>query len=144
MSSGEIDFSKLPDDFYVKVFYACISIFSLYVLYRFIQRYNKKQKWSTTKKTKIRELGLEPRTSELSAPRASSAPSPLKYHPQVSILCLPFNEKEITIKLSDIVSVLIVFDDKPPAMGVVLVWCCVFTYVRHLAMTSSFCKAAEL
>jgi hypothetical protein len=42
MSSGEIDFSKLPDDFYVKVFYACISIFSLYVLYRFIQRYNKK------------------------------------------------------------------------------------------------------
>lgn len=40
--SGEIDFSKLPDDFYVKVFYACISIFSLYVLYRFIQRYNKK------------------------------------------------------------------------------------------------------
>jgi hypothetical protein len=34
---------------------------------------------------------------------------------------LPFNEKEITIKLSDIVSVLIVFDDKPPAMGVVVV-----------------------
>ncbi len=27
---------------------------------------------------------------------------------------LPFNEKEITIKLSDIVSVLIVFDDKLP------------------------------
>ena len=40
--SGEIDFSKLPDDLYVKAFYACISIFSLYVLYRFIQRYNKK------------------------------------------------------------------------------------------------------
>ena len=36
------DFSKLPDDLYVKAFYACISIFSLYVLYRFIQRYNKK------------------------------------------------------------------------------------------------------
>jgi hypothetical protein len=36
---------------------------------------------------------------------------------------LPFNEKEITIKLSDIVSVLIVFDDKPPAMRVVLVLC---------------------
>ena len=45
------------------------------------------------------------------------------YHPQVSILCLPFNEKEITIKLSDIVSVLIVFDDKLPAVGVVLVLC---------------------
>ena len=41
-SSGEIDFSKLPDDLYVKAFYACISVFSLYVLYRFIQRYNKK------------------------------------------------------------------------------------------------------
>lgn len=40
--SGEIDFSKLPDDLYVKAFYACISVFSLYVLYRFIQRYNKK------------------------------------------------------------------------------------------------------
>jgi hypothetical protein len=38
----KIDFSKLPDDVYVKAFYACISIFSLYVLYRFIQRYNKK------------------------------------------------------------------------------------------------------
>jgi len=38
----QIDFSKLPDDIYVKAFYACISIFSLYVLYRFIQRYNKK------------------------------------------------------------------------------------------------------
>ena len=36
------DFSKLPDDLYVKAFYACISVFSLYVLYRFIQRYNKK------------------------------------------------------------------------------------------------------
>ena len=46
---------------------------------------------------------------------------PVEYHPQVSILCLPFNEKEITIKLSDIVSVLIVFDDKPPAMRVVVV-----------------------
>jgi hypothetical protein len=42
LGSGEIDFSKLPDDLYVKAFYACISIFSLYVLYRFIQRYNKK------------------------------------------------------------------------------------------------------
>jgi hypothetical protein len=42
ISSGEIDFSKLPDDLYVKAFYACISVFSLYVLYRFIQRYNKK------------------------------------------------------------------------------------------------------
>jgi len=41
-SSGEIDFSKLPDDLYVKAFYACISVFSLYVLYRFIQRYHKK------------------------------------------------------------------------------------------------------
>ena len=41
-SSGEIDFSKLPDDLYVKTFYACISVFSLYVLYRFIQRYHKK------------------------------------------------------------------------------------------------------
>jgi hypothetical protein len=41
-SSGEIDFSKLPDDLYVKAFYACISIFSLYVLYRFIQKYHKK------------------------------------------------------------------------------------------------------
>ena len=43
--SGKImvqDFSKLPDDLYVKAFYACISIFSLYVLYRFIQRYHKK------------------------------------------------------------------------------------------------------
>jgi len=40
--SGEIDFSKLPDDLYVKAFYACISVFSLYVLYRFIQRYHKK------------------------------------------------------------------------------------------------------
>ena len=40
--SGEIDFSKLPDDLYVKAFYASISIFSLYVLYRFIQRYHKK------------------------------------------------------------------------------------------------------
>ena len=46
---------------------------------------------------------------------------PVEYHPQVSILCLPFNEKEITIKLSDIVSVLIVFDDKLPAVGVVVV-----------------------
>ena len=46
---------------------------------------------------------------------------PVEYHPQVSILCLPFNEKEITIKLSDIVSVLIVFDDKPLAMRVVVV-----------------------
>ena len=36
------DFSKLPDDLYVKAFYACISVFSLYVLYRFIQRYHKK------------------------------------------------------------------------------------------------------
>jgi len=42
VSSGEIDFSKLPDDLYVKAFYACISIFSLYVLYRFIQKYHKK------------------------------------------------------------------------------------------------------
>jgi len=41
-SSGEIDFSKLPDDLYVKAFYACISVFSLYVLYRFIQKYHKK------------------------------------------------------------------------------------------------------
>ena len=40
--SGEIDFSKLPDDLYVKAFYACIGVFSLYVLYRFIQRYHKK------------------------------------------------------------------------------------------------------
>jgi hypothetical protein len=36
------DFSKLPDDLYVKAFYASISVFSLYVLYRFIQRYHKK------------------------------------------------------------------------------------------------------
>ena len=69
---------------------------------------------------------------------------PVEYHPQVSILCLPFNEKEITIKLSDIVSVLIVFDDKPPAVGVVLVLVLCFMYVRRLAMTSSFCKAAEV
>jgi hypothetical protein len=67
---------------------------------------------------------------------------PVEYHPQVSILCLPFNEKEITIKLSDIVSVLIVFDDKLPAVGVVLVLC--FMYVRRLAMTSSFFKATEV
>ncbi len=53
---------------------------------------------------------------------------PVEYHPQVSILCLPFNEKEITIKLSDIVSVLTVFDDKLPAVGVVLVLLCF--YVR--------------
>jgi hypothetical protein len=64
----------------------------------------------------------------------------LNYHPQVSILCLPFNEKEITIKLSDIVSVLIVFDDKLPAVRVVLV---LVLFSRRLAMTSSFCKAAE-
>jgi hypothetical protein len=42
---------------------------------------------------------------------------------------LPFNEKEITIKLSDIVSVLIVFDDKPLAVRVVLVLVLCF-YVR--------------
>ena len=69
---------------------------------------------------------------------------PVKYHPQVSILCLPFNEKEITIKLSDIVSVLIVFDDKPPAMGVVYSCLLCFMCVRRLAMTNSFCKAAEV
>ena len=68
---------------------------------------------------------------------------PVEYHPQVSILCLPFNEKEITIKLSDIVSVLVVFDDKLPAVRVVLVLLC-FMYVRRLAMTNSFCKAAEV
>ena len=67
---------------------------------------------------------------------------PVEYHPQVSILCLRFNEKEITIKLSDIVSVLVVFDDKLPAVRVVLVLC--FMYVRRLAMTNSFCKAAEV
>ena len=92
---------------------------------------------------------------------------PVEYHPQVSILCLPFNEKEITIKLSDIVSVLIVFDDKLPAMRVVVVGdmlsplspclfegrgqrgtvgslCCVLFYIRRLAMTNSFCKADEV
>jgi hypothetical protein len=40
------------------------------------------------------------------------------------------------------VSVLIVFDDKLPAVGVVLVLC--FMYVRRLAMTNSFFKAAEV
>jgi hypothetical protein len=58
---------------------------------------------------------------------------PVEYHPQVSILCSPFNEKEITIKLSDIVSVLIVFDDKPPAMRVVYRLGCVFTYGTSLS-----------
>ena len=81
-------------------------------------------------KNEIRGLGLEPRTSELSAPRASSAPSPLNV-PLVGFdPTLPFNEKEITIKLSDIVSVLIVFDDKlPPWEWFIVAGCVLFTYV---------------
>jgi hypothetical protein len=39
---------------------------------------------------------------------------------------LPFNEKEITIKLSDVVNVLIVFDDKLPPWE--WFWCCVLLY----------------
>lgn len=35
------DFSKLPDDIYVKVFYIFMTVFSLYVFYRFMKRVSK-------------------------------------------------------------------------------------------------------
>jgi len=42
MTDYMYDFSKLPDDLYVKAFYASISIFFLYVFYRFIRKYHRK------------------------------------------------------------------------------------------------------
>ena len=50
-----------------------------------------------------RRLGLCLSTNDLGvmSPARVLCATPVEYHPQVSILCLPFNEKEITVQQPD-------------------------------------------